>query len=90
MMMRINYTYQEVLAKTVEVKYINTHNQVADILTKPLALEQYAVLSDRLLRRFNGVPVTHELNLYVPAKGRAKTLEAKAEENVGGFQGFSE
>jgi hypothetical protein len=50
MMMRINYIYQEVLAKTVEVKYINTHNQVADILTKPLALEQYAVLSDRLFR----------------------------------------
>jgi hypothetical protein len=24
--MRINYIYQEVLAKTVEVKYINTHN----------------------------------------------------------------
>jgi hypothetical protein len=60
MMMRINYIDQEALAKTVEVKYINTHNQVADILTKPLALEQYAVLSDRLLRGFNGVPVTHD------------------------------
>jgi hypothetical protein len=59
MMMRINYIYQEVLAETVEIKYINVHNQVADILTKPLALEQYA-LSDRLLRGFNGVPVTHE------------------------------
>jgi hypothetical protein len=44
---RINYVYQEVLAKTVEVKYINTHNQVANILTKPLSLAQYAVLSDR-------------------------------------------
>jgi hypothetical protein len=30
-----NYIYQEVLAKTIEVKYINTNNQVADILTKP-------------------------------------------------------
>jgi hypothetical protein len=58
MMMRINCIYQEVLAKTIEVKYINTYNQVADILTKPLALEQYAVLSDILLRGFNGVPVT--------------------------------
>jgi hypothetical protein len=76
MMMRINYIYQEVLAKTVEVKYINTHNQVADILTKPLAFEQYAVLSNRLLREFNGVPVTLESNLYVPAKVRAKTVEA--------------
>jgi hypothetical protein len=49
MIMRINYICQEVLAKIVEVKYINTHNQVADTLTKPLALEQYAVLSGRLL-----------------------------------------
>jgi hypothetical protein len=65
------------LAKTAEVKYIYTHNQVADNLTTPLALEQYAVLSDRLLREFNGVPVTHESNLYVPAKVRAKTLEAE-------------
>jgi hypothetical protein len=63
MMMMINHIYQEVLVKTVEVKYINTHNQVVDILTKPLTLEQYAVLSDRLLRGFNGVPVTHESNL---------------------------
>jgi hypothetical protein len=75
-MMMINYIYQEVLDKTVEVKYINTHNQVADILTK-----QYAVLSDRLLRGFN-VQVTHESNLYVPAKVRAKTLKAESEENI--------
>jgi hypothetical protein len=78
--MRINYIYQEALAKPVEVKYINTLNQVADILTKPLALEQYVVLSDKLLRGFNGVTVTHESNLYVPAKVGAKTLEAGAEE----------
>jgi hypothetical protein len=70
-----------VVAKTVEVKYINTHNQVAGILTNPLALAQYAVLSDRLLRGFKGVPVTHESNLYVPAKVRAKTLEVESEEN---------
>jgi hypothetical protein len=76
-MMRINYIYQEVLAETVEVKYMNTHNQVADILTK-----QYAVLSDRLLRGFTGVPVTHGSNLYVPAKVSAKTLEAESEENI--------
>jgi hypothetical protein len=31
-MMRINYIYQEVLAKTVEIKYFNTHNQVAEPL----------------------------------------------------------
>jgi hypothetical protein len=68
MMVRINYSYQDVLAKTVKVKYINTHNQVVEILTKPLALEQYAVLSDKLLRGFNGVPVTHESNLYASAK----------------------
>jgi hypothetical protein len=30
----------------------------------------------------NGVPVTHESNLYVPAKVRAKTFEAKSEENL--------
>jgi hypothetical protein len=47
--MRIHYNYQEVLAKIVELKYINKYYQVADILTKPLVLEQYAVLSDRLL-----------------------------------------
>jgi hypothetical protein len=82
MMMRIHYNYQEVLAKIVELKYINKYYQVEDILTKPLALEQYAVLSDRLLRGFNGVPVTHESNLYVPDKFRAKTLEVKPEENL--------
>jgi hypothetical protein len=82
MMMRINYIYQEIVAKIVEVKYINTHNQVADILTKLLVLEQYAVLSDRLLRGFNGVPFTHESNLCDPAKVKTKTLEAESEENL--------
>jgi hypothetical protein len=61
------------------------YNEVADItqcLTKPLALEQYGVLSDRLLRGLNGVPVTHKLNLYIPAKIRARNLEVKPEENL--------
>jgi hypothetical protein len=31
MMMRMNYICLDVLAKTVEVKYINTHNQDVDV-----------------------------------------------------------
>jgi hypothetical protein len=53
---RLNYIQQEVLAKTVEIKFIGTDDQVTDILTKPLAEEKFLKFRNDLLNGFDGVP----------------------------------
>ena len=56
--MRLNYIHQEITAKTVIIKYIDTDNQVADVLiTKPLAAQQFVKLSDKLLSGFGNKPI---------------------------------
>jgi hypothetical protein len=52
----LNYIQKEVLAKTVEIKFIGTDHQVADILTKPLAEKKFLKFRNYLLNGFNGIP----------------------------------
>jgi hypothetical protein len=49
---QLNFIQQEVLSGTIEVKYINTDYQIADILTKPLANEKVSRLREVLLEGF--------------------------------------
>jgi hypothetical protein len=55
--MRINYIHQEILAGNVRVKYIDTANQVADILTKALPVLPFLHLRSKLMHGFKGTPI---------------------------------
>jgi hypothetical protein len=37
--MRINFLHEQVTGKVIELKFINTENEVADVLTKLLPVE---------------------------------------------------
>jgi hypothetical protein len=50
---KLNFIQQEVLSGTIEVKYINTDYQIADILTKSLANENISQLRKIFLEGFN-------------------------------------
>jgi hypothetical protein len=54
---KLNFIQQEVLSGTIEVKYINTDYQIADILTKPLANEKFSQLRKILLEGFKNSPI---------------------------------
>jgi hypothetical protein len=58
MVMRLNYIHQEILNKHIEVKFIDTTNQVADILTKLLPITPFLKLRKILLTGHNNVPPT--------------------------------
>ena len=59
MVTRLNYIHQEIVNKNVELKFINTENQVADILTKLLPTPQFLKLEDILLNGHKGsIPVS--------------------------------
>jgi transposase InsO family protein len=55
MVMRLNYIHQEILNGNVTVKFIDTENQVADILTKLLPIKPFSKLRDILLKGHNNV-----------------------------------
>lgn len=52
--MRINYLYEQVLNKTIELKQINTDKQVADILTKLKAVSKFQKFKKYLLKGDGG------------------------------------
>jgi transposase InsO family protein len=58
MVMRLNYIHQEILNKHIEVKFIDTTNQVADILTKLLPITPFLKLRKILLTGHNNEPPT--------------------------------
>ena len=53
--MRINFLHEQVLAKVIELKYINTENEVADVLTKLLPVESHRRHSEILLLGHKGL-----------------------------------
>jgi hypothetical protein len=50
LVMRINYLHEMVENGTVQLKYIDTLNQIADILTKPLPIFSHEHFMETLLR----------------------------------------
>jgi hypothetical protein len=53
--MRLNYLHQETQRGTIELKFIDTDNEVADILTKLLALPKFEHFKSILLHGHGGV-----------------------------------
>jgi hypothetical protein len=55
LIVRINFIHQEIAAGTISLKYINTDNMVADILTKALSAAPFERHSQTLLSGFDNV-----------------------------------
>jgi len=58
LVLRINYIHQEQKCGNIQLKWINTENNVADILTKALPFPIYESHSDTLMHGHNGLPPT--------------------------------
>lgn len=71
--MRLNFIHQEVQKGTVKLKYVNTENQVADILTKQLPTKQFLRLRNFLFKGFGG----NIEFLTVNRKPKVKTRKVK-------------
>ena len=74
MVMRLNYLHEQVLNKNIELKYINTDEQVADILTKLLAVPKFAKFKKFLLKGHKGI-LPSTLPKKIPA---TKTFKFKS------------
>ena len=73
-----NYVHEAVEQRLVALKYITSDDQVADLLTKPLAAEASSNLTDKILHGLNGVLPTpgsvatpHQIRLKQLTKMRA-------------------
>jgi hypothetical protein len=75
LVMRLNYIHQEILAGTIALRYINTENQVADVLTKALALAQFLPHKLKLLRGFGKIPIEPK------TKSKIQSLRNKLKKN---------
>ena len=53
--MRINYLHEQVAQGSIELKYVNTDIQVADILTKLLSVPKHQQFTEFLLKGHNGI-----------------------------------
>ena len=51
----LNFIHEHVQTGTIALRYINTDNNVADVLTKPLAADKFNQHSESLSRGFGGV-----------------------------------
>ncbi len=58
LVLRINYIHQEQKCGNIQLKWINTENNVADILTKALPFTVYEKHSTTLMHGHNGLPPT--------------------------------
>jgi hypothetical protein len=47
LIVRINFIHQEIAARTIVLKYINTDNMVADVLTKPLSATSFNIHAEK-------------------------------------------
>jgi hypothetical protein len=55
LIVRINFIHQEIAAGTIVLKYINTDNMVADVLTKALSANPFNIHAEKLLTGFGNV-----------------------------------
>ena len=76
--MRINYIHEEITAGTVRLVWINALNQVADILTKPLALALHEPFADLLMEGHAGVAPAPMLFPTPSLKQKYKTARVAA------------
>ena len=61
MTVTLNFIHEHVENGTIALRYINTDNNVADVLTKALPAESFDRHSESLSRGFYGVePVSHD------------------------------
>jgi hypothetical protein len=59
MIMRLNYIHQEIKSGTINLQYIDTTNQVADILTKLLPINAFVKLRTILLKGHKNIKPYH-------------------------------
>ena len=74
--MRLNFIHQELLRGTIKLCYIDTNNQVADVLTKALPYEPFQQHADKLLHGFSNQPITAKPRKVVKAMSY-KTMHKK-------------
>ena len=63
--MRINYIHQEIVNKNIQLVWVDTHGQVADLLTKPLSRKFHEEHSEKLTKGFKNkhVQIVHPDNV---------------------------
>ena len=74
--MRLNFIHQELLRGTTKLCYIDTNNQVADVLTKALPYEPFQQHADKLLHGFSNKPITAKPRKVIKAMS-SKTMFKK-------------
>lgn len=72
MAMRLNFIHQEILNKTIRLCYIDTANNVADVLTKALSFIPFTLHADKLQHGFSNKPIQAKSRKVV------KTITKKA------------
>jgi len=73
MAMRLNFIHQEILNKTIRLCYIDTANNVADVLTKALSFIPFTLHADKLQHGFSNKPIQAKSRKVV------KTITKKAQ-----------
>ena len=63
----LNFIHEHIQNGTIALRYINTDNNVADVLTKPLAADKFEMHSESLSRGFHGVQPFSSDNQVVSA-----------------------
>ena len=54
---KYHYTREQILLRSIQLQYVNTHVQLVDILTKPLTPDQFRRLRDSLLTGVSSSPL---------------------------------
>jgi hypothetical protein len=77
--MRLNFIHQEIRAGTIKLVYIDSNNNTADILTKPLSLAAFEQHAVALTKGFGGKPIIAIKNIK---KSKAKSAFKKRSLNT--------